>query len=82
MTFEAVIGLEVSGGSLHKRGYRSLALEAPMQETGASAIIGLAQWAGRRPLHDPRCGAGTLVCEALVRCCRIPAGSSRQQFGL
>jgi len=77
----AVIGLEVSGGSLHKRGYRRMALEAPMQETIAAAIIGLAQWDGERPLHDPMCGSGTLLCEALMRYCRIPAGYFRKHFG-
>jgi putative N6-adenine-specific DNA methylase len=77
----AVIGLEVSGGSLHKRGYRSMALEAPMQETIAAAIIGLAQWDGERPLHDPMCGSGTLLCEALMCYCRIPAGYFRKRFG-
>lgn len=77
----AVIGLEVSGGSLHKRGYRNLALEAPMQETVAAAIIGFAQWDGQRPLHDPMCGSGTLLCEALMRYCHIPASHFRKRFG-
>jgi len=77
----AVIGLEASGGSLHKRGYRSMALEAPIQETIAAAIIGLAQWDGQCRLHDPMCGSGTLLCEALMRHCRIPAGYFRKHFG-
>lgn len=77
----AVIGLEVSGGSLHKRGYRSMALEAPIQETIAAAIIRLAQWDGQRRLHDPMCGSGTLLCEALMHYCRIPAGYFRKHFG-
>ncbi len=77
----AVIGLEVSGGSLHKRGYRSMALEAPIQETIAAAIISLSGWDGQCRLHDPMCGSGTLLCEALMHYCRIPAGYFRKHFG-
>jgi len=77
----AVIGLEVSGGSLHKRGYRAVGHEAPMQETIAAAIIKQAEWDGERPLIDPMCGSGTLLCEALMRYCRIPSGYLRPIFG-
>ena len=77
----AVIGLEVSGGSLHKRGYRRMALEAPMQETIAAAIIKQAQWDGQCALQDLMCGSGTLLCEALMHYCRIPAGYFRKRFG-
>ncbi|MCF7973131.1 MAG: class I SAM-dependent RNA methyltransferase [Phycisphaerae bacterium] len=77
----AVIGLEVSGGSLHKRGYRAIGHEAPMQETIAAAIIKQAEWDGQRPLFDPMCGSGTLLCEALMHTCRIPSGYLRPKFG-
>ncbi len=77
----ATIGLEVSGGSLHKRGYRRIGHEAPIQETVAAAIIRLAEWDGERPLVDPMCGSGTLLCEALMHYCRIPAGYLRPRFG-
>jgi putative N6-adenine-specific DNA methylase len=77
----AVIGLEVSGGSLHKRGYRAVGHEAPMQETIAGAIIKQAEWDGERPLFDPMCGSGTLLCEALMHTCRIPSGYLRPKFG-
>ncbi|UCD51247.1 MAG: class I SAM-dependent RNA methyltransferase [Phycisphaerales bacterium] len=77
----AVIGLEVSGGSLHKRGYRVVGHEAPIQETVAAAMLELAEWNGERPLYDPMCGSGTLLCEAVMRYCRIPAGYFRRQFG-
>jgi len=77
----AVIGLEVSGGSLHKRGYRLIGHEAPIQETVAAAMLELAEWNGERPLYDPMCGSGTLLCEAVMRYCRIPAGYFRKQFG-
>jgi putative N6-adenine-specific DNA methylase len=77
----AVIGLEVSGGSLHRRGYRLVGHDAPIQETVAAAIIRLTEWEGRQPLVDPMCGSGTLLCEALMHYCRIPAGYLRTRFG-
>lgn len=77
----AVIGLEVSGGSLHKRGYRLVGHEAPMQETVAAAIIDHSGWKGDQPLYDSMCGSATLLCEALMVYCRIPAGYFREHFG-
>lgn len=77
----ATIGLEVSGGSLHKRGYRVETHEAPIQETVAAAIIEMSRWDGEQPLYDPMCGSGTLLCEALMHYCRIPAGYLRHKFG-
>jgi len=73
----AVVGLDTSGGSLHRRGYRRETVEAPMQETVAAAVVELSGWDGSRPLYDPMCGSGTLVCEAMMRYCRIPAGYLR-----
>lgn len=78
---EAVISLDTSGESLHKRGYRLLAGEAPMQETLAAAIIKLSNWTGENPLWDPMCGSGTILCEALMHYCRIPAQKLRKKFG-
>jgi putative N6-adenine-specific DNA methylase len=77
----AAISLDTSGGSLHRRGYRKKSLEAPMQETLAAAIIRFSGWEGAQPLYDPMCGAGTLLCEALMYYCRIPAGYLRRRFG-
>ena len=78
---KAVVSLDTSGGSLHRRGYRRYTIAAPMQETLAAAIIVLTGWQGERPLVDPMCGSGTLLCEALMRLCRIPAGYLRHNFG-
>lgn len=78
---KATISLDTSGGSLHKRGYRLESVEAPMQETLAAAIINFSGWDGTKPLLDPLCGSGTLLCEALMRHCRIPAGFLRKKFG-
>lgn len=77
----AVISVDASGGSLHRRGYRSQAGSAPMQETLAAAIIRLTGWQGEKPLVDPMCGSGTLLFEALMHYCRIPAGYFRPRFG-
>lgn len=77
----AVISLDTSGGSLHRRGYRKKTVAAPMQETLAAAIIRLSGWDGSRPLYDPFCGSGTLLSEALMHYCRIPAGYLRPRFG-
>lgn len=78
---QAVISLDTSGGSLHRRGYRREGVEAPMQETVAAAVIGWSEWDGERPLVDPMCGSGTLLAEALMHYCRIPAASLRRRFG-
>ena len=77
----AVLSLDTSGESLHKRGYRLLAGEAPMQETLAAAIIRLSKWDGEKPLLDCMCGSGTILCEALMHYCRIPAQKLRKKFG-
>ena len=77
----ATISLDTSGGSLHRRGYRKASVTAPMQETVAAAIIKFSQWDGSKPLYDPFCGSGTLLAEALLHQCRIPAGYLRDGFG-
>jgi len=77
----AVISLDTSGASLHRRGYRQETVAAPMQETLAAAIIAISGWDGSRPLVDPFCGSGTLLCEALMRQARIPPGYLRDSFG-
>jgi putative N6-adenine-specific DNA methylase len=77
----AIISLDTSGESLHKRGYRLLAGEAPMQETLAAAIIRLSGWNGEKPLLDCFCGSGTILCEALMHYCKMPAQMLRKNFG-
>ncbi|MEW6428366.1 MAG: THUMP domain-containing protein [Thermodesulfobacteriota bacterium] len=77
----AALYLDGGGGSLHRRGYRLQSREAPMQETLAAACIALTGWDGERPLADPMCGSGTLLIEALMSYCRIPAGYLRRRFG-
>ena len=52
-----------------------------MQETLAAAIIRLSNWDGQNPLWDPMCGSGTIICEAMMHYCRIPAQYLRLKFG-
>ena len=77
----ATISIDASHGPLHKRGYREESVLAPMQETIAAAIIHLSEWDGQQKLYDPMCGSGTLLCEALMKHCRIPAQIFRNTFG-
>lgn len=81
----AVISLDTSGGSLHRRGYRKVGVEAPLQETLAAAILRICGWPGQDketiPLLDPMCGSGTFLAEALMTYCRIPAAFKRETFG-
>ncbi len=77
----ADISIDASGGALHRRGYREETIAAPMQETVAAAIIALSEWDGTRPIYDPMCGSGTLLCEALMQHCQIPAAVFREKFG-
>jgi putative N6-adenine-specific DNA methylase len=77
----AVISLDTSGGSLHRRGYRIQGVEAPMQETVGAAVIAWSEWDGVKPLVDPMCGSGTLLAEALMQAARIPAAVLRARFG-
>lgn len=61
---ECVLGLDLSGDALHKRGWRKAAGDAPLKETVAAGILLLAGWRRRLPLLDPFCGSGTFLVEA------------------
>lgn len=78
----ATISLDLSGGSMHRRGYRVESIEAPMQETVAAVLVAMTGWDGEQPFVDPMCGSGTLLCEALMRYCRVPAAYLRPQQGV
>ncbi len=78
---EAIISLDTSDGSLHRRGYRKNTIEAPMVETLAAAIIKHMNWNGEIPLVDPFCGSGTLLCEAYLHATKTPAAFLRKKFG-
>lgn len=74
----ALITLDTTGPSLHKRGYRKLAAEAPIKETLAAAMILLARWHPERPLLDPFCGSGTIPIEAALIAHNMAPGLHRQ----
>lgn len=63
---EALIGLDTTGISLHKRGYRKFTVKAPLSETLAAALLMLTPWKSDRILVDPFCGGGTFPIEAAM----------------
>ena len=77
----AHISVDLGGGSLHKRGYRTERVAAPMQENIAATIIRLSEWNGSQPLFDPFCGSGTLLIEAAMKQTNLPAARFRSKFG-
>lgn len=72
------IGIDTSGASLHKRGYRPAAGKAPISETLAAALIKLTPWREDRILVDPFCGSGTFVIEAAMMVANIAPGLHRR----
>ncbi len=77
----ATISLDAAGQSMHRRGYRLDAMEAPLQETVAASIIRMTEWKADRPLLDPMCGSGTILAEALMMATGTPSGYLHQSFG-
>lgn len=71
------VGLDMSGPSLHKRGYRVSPVIAPISETLAAAIILLSPWKPGRFLVDPFCGSGTIPIEAAMMAKHIAPGLNR-----
>lgn len=71
------VGLDTTGVSLHKRGYRKFTAPAPLTETLAAAIILLSPWKRDRVLVDPFCGSGTIPIEAAMIAKNIAPGMNR-----
>lgn len=71
------VGIDSSGISLHKRGYREVAGKAPITETLAAALIMLTPWKKDRILIDPFCGSGTFPIEAAMMAANIAPGMNR-----
>lgn len=63
---QVTIGLDTSGASLHKRGYRALGVAAPLRETLAAGMVLLSRYRGKGALVDPFCGSGTIAIEAAL----------------
>lgn len=74
---QVTIGIDTSGESLHKRGYRTLASKAPITETLAAALILLTPWRKDRILVDPFCGSGTFPIEAAMMAANMAPGMNR-----
>ena len=74
---KVTIGLDTSGNSLHKRGYRLAQSRAPISETLAAALILLTPWKQDRILVDPFCGSGTFPIEAAMMGANIAPGMNR-----
>ncbi len=75
---QVTVGLDTSGESLHKRGYRRLSGKAPITETLAAALILLTPWRADRILVDPFCGSGTFLIEAAMMAASIAPGMNRE----
>jgi putative N6-adenine-specific DNA methylase len=72
------IGLDTSGDSLHKRGYRKLTSKAPLAENLAAALLMLTPWNKDRILVDPFCGSGTFPIEAALMAANVAPGMNRR----
>ena len=74
------VALDTSGASLHHRGYRTATNIAPINEVLAAGMLLLSGWNGSSDFLDPMCGSGTLLAEAAMIACNIPANINRQEF--
>jgi 23S rRNA (guanine2069-N7)-methyltransferase / 23S rRNA (guanine2445-N2)-methyltransferase len=87
---QATVSIDLSGESLHRRGYRARGVAAPLKENLAAAILLRSGWptlaAEGATLVDPMCGSGTLVIEAALMACDIAPGwlraSSQVHWGM
>lgn len=77
MKDEVTVGLDSTGDSLHKRGYRKLTAKAPIAENLAAALIMLTPWKSDRILVDPFCGSGTFPIEAAMMAANMAPGMNR-----
>src|SRR5262249_39603424 len=78
---QAVLSLDSSLESLHKRGYRPILTKAPLNEALAAGLILWTGWHGEVPLVDPMCGSGTFCIEAAWLALGRPPGLTRKRFG-
>ena len=79
------LGIDLSGESLHRRGYRRDVGHAPLKENLAAALLVRAGWPALTrqgaPLVDPLCGAGTLLIEAAMMAADLAPNLMRERFG-
>ncbi|SDJ94223.1 putative N6-adenine-specific DNA methylase [Flavobacterium noncentrifugens] len=74
------VALDTSGASLHHRGYRTATNIAPINEVLGAGMLLLSGWDGQGDFLDPMCGSGTLLAEAAMIACNIPANINRKEF--
>jgi putative N6-adenine-specific DNA methylase len=74
------LSLDTSGASLHHRGYRTATNIAPINEVLAAGMLLLSGWDGQGDFLDPMCGSGTILAEAAMIACNIPANINRKEF--
>ena len=74
------VALDTSGASLHHRGYRTATNIAPINEVLAAGMLLLSGWNGDSDFLDPMCGSGTILAEAAMIACNIPANINRKEF--
>lgn len=77
---QVTVSLDSSGASLHHRGYRTATNIAPINEVLAAGMLLLSGWNGYCDFLDPMCGSGTLLAEAAMIACNIPANINRKEF--
>ena len=75
------VALDTSGNSLHQRGYKTATNIAPINEVLAAGMLLLSGWDGQGDFLDPMCGSGTILAEAAMIACNIPANINRKEFG-
>ncbi len=74
------VALDTSGSSLHQRGYKTATNIAPINEVLAAGMLLLSGWDGQGDFIDPMCGSGTILAEAGMIACNIPANINRKEF--
>ena len=74
------VSLDSSGASLHHRGYRTATNIAPINEVLAAGLLLHSGWRGQSHFLDPMCGSGTMLIEAAMIACNMPANLNRKEF--
>jgi putative N6-adenine-specific DNA methylase len=78
---QATISLYYSDGIMHRRGYRIQAVDAPLKENLAAAVLLFSKWKGEKPLLDIFCGSGTFLIEGAMIATHTPPGFFRETQG-
>ncbi|NOZ60029.1 MAG: class I SAM-dependent RNA methyltransferase [Euryarchaeota archaeon] len=74
------VGIDTTGESLHRRGYRVYQHPAPLKPSICHALVRIADWSAEEALLDPFCGSGTICIEAARYALRMPNQLRRDSF--